>query len=59
MLKMMCKLPNLRRAPGAQGQLVKIPAPGGFVKYMSADQSMYTPLPMNLKVQWDDEPESQ
>ena len=34
MLKTVGKLDNLRRAPGPQGQLKKIPRPGGFHVYM-------------------------
>lgn len=32
MLKVVGRLDNLRRAPGPQGQLKKIPRPGGYVK---------------------------
>ena len=34
MLKTVGKLDNLRRAPGPQGELKKIPRPGGFYIYM-------------------------
>ena len=35
MLRVVGGLDNLRRAPGPQGQLKKIPRPGGFHVYMS------------------------
>ena len=34
MLRVVGRLDNLRRAPGPQGQLKKIPRPGGFYVYM-------------------------
>lgn len=55
MLKTVAKLDNLRRAPGVQGQIKKIPGPGGFTLYMLADQSSYFPFPTTMKVQWDGE----
>lgn len=53
MLKTVARLDNLRRAPGVQGQIKKIPGPGGFTLYMLADQSSYFPFPTTMKVQWD------
>jgi linoleate 8R-lipoxygenase/9,12-octadecadienoate 8-hydroperoxide 8R-isomerase len=53
MLKVVGRLDNLRRAPGAQGQLKKIPGPGGSTIYMTADQSSYFPFPTTMKIQWD------
>jgi linoleate 8R-lipoxygenase / 9,12-octadecadienoate 8-hydroperoxide 8R-isomerase len=55
MLKVVGRLDNLRRAPGAQGQLKKIPAPGGITIYMTADQSSLFPFPTTMKIQWDGE----
>ncbi|KAL1969515.1 hypothetical protein VTN77DRAFT_8953 [Rasamsonia byssochlamydoides] len=55
MLKVVGRLDNLRRAPGAQGQLKKIPVPGGLTVYMTADQSSFFPFPSTMKVQWDGE----
>lgn len=45
MLRTVGKLNNLRRAPGPQGQLKKIPRPGGFYVYMRADHGSYFPFP--------------
>ena len=45
MLRTVGKLDNLRRAPGPQGQLKKIPRPGGFYIYMRADHGSYFPFP--------------
>lgn len=45
MVKMVCRLDNLRRAPGPQGQLKKIPRPGGFYIYMREDHGSYFPFP--------------
>ncbi|KKA20520.1 Linoleate 8R-lipoxygenase [Rasamsonia emersonii CBS 393.64] len=53
MFKVVGRLDNLRRAPGAQGQLKKIPAPGGFTMYMTADHSSFFPFPTTMKIQWD------
>lgn len=53
MLRTVGKLKNLRRAPGPQGQLKKIPRPGGFYVYMRADHGSYFPFPTTMKVHWD------
>ncbi|EEP80274.1 hypothetical protein UREG_05116 [Uncinocarpus reesii 1704] len=53
MLKVVGKLENLRRAPGPQGQLKKIPGPGGITAYMSEDESRLSPFPTTMKVLWD------
>lgn len=53
MLKTVGKLDNLRRAPGAQGQIKKIAGPGGITLYMTADHSRYFPFPTTMKVRWD------
>lgn len=45
MLKVVGRLENLRRAPGPQGQLKKIPRPGGFYVYMREDHGSYWPFP--------------
>ena len=45
MLRVVGRLDNLRRAPGAQGQLKKIPRPGGLDVYMRADHGSYWPFP--------------
>ena len=55
MLKTVGKLENLRRAPGAQGLIKKIPGPGGVTRYMTADHSRYFPFPTTMKVRWDGE----
>ena len=45
MLRVVGRLDNLRRAPGAQGQLKKIPQPDGLYVYMRADHGSYWPFP--------------
>ncbi|KAK2747999.1 hypothetical protein FQN57_001590 [Myotisia sp. PD_48] len=46
MLRVVGKLENLRRAPGGQGELKKIPRPGGFYIYMREDHGGYFIFPM-------------
>ncbi|KAL6717332.1 hypothetical protein ACLMJK_005247 [Lecanora helva] len=53
MLKTVGKLPNLRRAPGDQGQIKKVAGPGGITFYMTADHSSFFPFPTTMKVRWD------
>lgn len=53
MLRTVAKLKNLRRAPGPQGQLKKIPRDGGFYIYMREDQGSYFVFPMTMKVHFD------
>ncbi|KAJ5605653.1 hypothetical protein N7510_008434, partial [Penicillium lagena] len=53
MLRVIGRLDNLRRAPGAQGQLKKLAGPGGVAMYMDAEHSSYSPFPTTMKVQWD------
>jgi linoleate 10R-lipoxygenase len=55
MLRTVGKLENLRRAPGPQGQLKKIPRPGGFYVYMREDQGSYYVFPLTMKVHYDGE----
>lgn len=65
MFKTVFALKNLRRAAGSapggrwygesQGEIKKIPGPGGVVIYMTPDQSSYFPFPTTMKVQWDAE----
>lgn len=45
MLKVVGRLKNLRRAPGPQGQLKKVPRPGGFYVYMTENWGSYFPFP--------------
>jgi linoleate 10R-lipoxygenase len=47
MLRVVGRLENLRRAPGPQGQLKKIPRPGGFYIYMREHQDSYFVFPMS------------
>lgn len=53
MLKVIGRLDNLRRAPGAQGQLKRLAGPGGISKYMTPDHSSFFPFPTTMKIQWD------
>lgn len=54
MLKTVGKLKNLRRVPGPQGQLKRIPRDFGFYIYMQEDWSDFWPFPASMKVQWDE-----
>lgn len=47
MLRVVGRLENLRRAPGPQGQLKKVPREGGFYVYMKEDYTSYFPFPMS------------
>ncbi|KAI2792952.1 Linoleate 10R-lipoxygenase [Penicillium oxalicum] len=53
MLRVVARLPNLRRAPGAQGQLKRIPQKGGHYVYLRQDGTSYFPFPTTLKLHWD------
>ncbi|KAK4694208.1 linoleate 10R-lipoxygenase, partial [Lecanoromycetidae sp. Uapishka_2] len=55
MLRVVGRLDNLRRAPGPQGQLKKVPRPGGFYIYMRSDHGSYFPFPTTMKINWDGE----
>lgn len=55
MFRGLFKRSNVRRAPGAQGQLKKVPRPGGFFVYMTEDWSGIFPFPCTMKVMWDEE----
>lgn len=55
MLRVVGRLENLRRAPGAQGQLKKILQEGGYYVYLRQDGTSYFPFPMSLKLHWDGE----
>ncbi|EQL36018.1 prostaglandin-endoperoxide synthase 1 [Blastomyces dermatitidis ATCC 26199] len=55
MLRVVGRLDNLRPAPGAQGQLVKVSRPGGHFAYMRQDYGGYSVLPTTLKVHYDSE----
>jgi len=47
MLKTVCKLEGLRRAPGEKGRLKKVPRLGGFHVYMKEDYGSYFPFPLS------------
>lgn len=53
MLKTVGQLDKLRRAPGSQGQMKKVPGPGGITMYMTPDHSSFVPFPTTMKVRWD------
>ncbi|KAM5345930.1 hypothetical protein ACJ41O_011791 [Fusarium nematophilum] len=46
---------GLRRVPGPQGELKKVPRPGGFYVYMTEDWGGLWPFPTSMKVTWDGE----
>lgn len=53
MFKAVVKLDNLRRAPGLQGEVKKLPAPYGYTTYMTPDWSAVYPIPTTMKIRWD------
>lgn len=55
MLRVVGRLGNLRRAPGPQGQLKKVPGIGGVTMYMDEKNSSFSPYPFTMKIQWDAE----
>ncbi|KKY29272.1 putative fatty acid oxygenase [Phaeomoniella chlamydospora] len=55
MLSVVARLKNLRRAPGPQGELKKIPRPGGFYVYMTPEHGGYFPFPTTWKLCFDGE----
>ncbi|KAI1770674.1 linoleate diol synthase [Hypoxylon cercidicola] len=52
MFRSVFQLKNVRKAPGAQGQLKKIYRPGGFYLYLREDGS-YFPFPCTMKICYD------
>lgn len=54
MFRCVFKKKNLRRSPGSQGHLKKVPRPGGFYVYMREDWSSLWPFPCSMKVIWDE-----
>jgi hypothetical protein len=50
--------PNLRRAPGPQGELKKVRVAGGNkCMYLREDWGALTPWPVTMKVCWDENSE--
>jgi hypothetical protein len=45
---------NVRRVPGPQGELKKVPRPGGFYVYLREDWGSMWPFPVTMRVMWDD-----
>ncbi|KUI59129.1 Linoleate 10R-lipoxygenase [Cytospora mali] len=46
---------NLRRAPGPQGELKKIPRGDGLTAYLTEDWSSISPVPTSMRVCWDED----
>ena len=55
MLKTVCRLDNLRRAPGPQGEFKTMEVTGGFKMYLTEQGDGFWPYPATMKVQWDGE----
>ncbi|KAH9885692.1 linoleate diol synthase [Xylariomycetidae sp. FL2044] len=53
MFRSLFKLRNIRRAPGPQGELKKIPRPGGFYVYTREDRGRYYAMPVTMKICYD------
>lgn len=47
MLRAVGRLSNLRRAPGPQGELKKIPRENGFYNYLNEEETGYSAFPMS------------
>ncbi|OIW26965.1 heme peroxidase [Coniochaeta ligniaria NRRL 30616] len=45
---------NVRRVPGPQGELKKVPRPGGFYVYLREDWGSMWPFPVTMRVMWDE-----
>jgi len=56
MLKILARLPGLRRTPGDEGKLKYISKPGGIKLYLTPDWSQQTPYPTTMKLMWDGAP---
>ncbi|KAL8910281.1 MAG: hypothetical protein Q9171_004404 [Xanthocarpia ochracea] len=54
MTRVSAQLKNLRRAPGAQGQIKYVPGPLGSRRYLNDDWSRYQPFAGTWKVHFDD-----
>ncbi|KAL7623519.1 hypothetical protein AAE478_007202 [Parahypoxylon ruwenzoriense] len=54
MFRSVFKLKNVRRAPGAQGELKRVPRDGAFELYMRDDRGAYFPFPCTMKICYDD-----
>ncbi|ROT38441.1 linoleate diol synthase [Sodiomyces alkalinus F11] len=55
MFRALFKRRNVRRQPGALGELKKVPRPGGFFVYMREDWSGLWPFPCSMTVMWDED----
>ncbi|KAK2035237.1 linoleate diol synthase [Colletotrichum zoysiae] len=55
MFRALFRKKNVRRVPGPQGILKKVPRPGGFFVYMKEDWGQLCPFPVSMKVMWDQE----
>ncbi|KXH26512.1 linoleate diol synthase [Colletotrichum salicis] len=55
MFRALFRKTNVRRVPGPQGLLKKVPRPGGFFVYLKEDWGQIWPFPVTMKVMWDDE----
>ncbi|GJC85452.1 psi-producing oxygenase A [Colletotrichum liriopes] len=55
MFRALFRKKNLRRVPGPQGILKKVPRPGGFFVYMKEDWGQIWPFPVTMKVMWDED----
>jgi len=55
MFRSLFRRKNVRRAPGPQGELKKVPRPGGFFAYLREDWGAIFPFPVTMKIMWDEE----
>ncbi|TDZ29567.1 Linoleate 10R-lipoxygenase [Colletotrichum spinosum] len=54
MFRALFKKRNVRRVPGPQGILKKVPRPGGFFVYLTEDWGQIFPFPTTMRVMWDE-----
>ena len=55
MFRALFRRKNVRRVPGPQGELKKVPRPGGFYVYMREDWGSMWPFPVTMRIMWDEE----
>ncbi|EAW09782.1 peroxidase/cytochrome P450 family protein [Aspergillus clavatus NRRL 1] len=53
MLRAVGRLNNLRRAPGAQGEVKKVPIADGYSAYLREDHGSYSVFPTTFRVHYD------
>jgi len=55
MFRALFRRKNVRRVPGPQGELKKVPYQSGSIAYLSEDWRTICPFPTSMKVMWDED----